>query len=1177
VIDAAALLADTHALVRALVDDLRAASAHDPETAAVIEREYRQAHAAGRTALTEPAWAEGLYAQVAVAWVLGAVFVRFCEDNALVPEPLLAGPGPRRAIALDHRSVYLQANPAHDDRHWLREIFTRYRALPATGEVFGEHNPIWLLAPSADGARRLVQKLQEIDPDTGELRHDFTDPTWDTRFLGDLYQDLSEHAKKTYALLQTPIFVEEFILDRTLEPALATFGLRETTAIDPTCGSGHFLLGIFARLFERWCDTEPATNRRELARRALDAIGGVDLNPFAASIARFRLLVAALRAGGDTRLADAPAYPIHIAVGDSLLHGDPPGRLRGTTLTDEHAGAAAHGYATEDVEAARALLSRSWHVVVGNPPYITVKDPALNSLYRVRYETCHRQYSLGVPFTERFFQLARPDTNPERAGYVGMITANSFMKREFGKKLIEQWVPAHDLTHVIDTSGAYIPGHGTPTVILFGRNRRPVAATVRAVMGIRGEPARPDDPEKGLVWSSIVELVDRPGSQSDYVSVVDLDRTRLAKHPWSIGGGGAAELKELLDRAGTPLTTAIAEIGFGVVTREDDIFRIGRNAGLRAGIASQHLRPLVAGEEVRDWRQVAVTHAIWPYESRTLVADASSTLRRFLWPWRAQLSRRVAYGQTQLERHLKWWEYSMFFRDRFRTPLSITFAFVATHNHFVLDRGGKVFNRSAPVIKLPEGADERRHLELLGVLNSSTACFWMQQVFHNKGGPGGGSSKDEKWHDFYEHDGTKLQALPLPRDLDATTAELLDRLAQELAAVTPAVVVASGVPSAGRLANARARYDEVRAEMIAAQERLDWEVYRRYGLVDEDLTTGEEPEPPLRLGERAFEIVLARRMAAGEIDTKWFAKLGAEPTTELPAHWPDSYRRLVERRIELIETDLDIGLIEQQETKRRWEWQPWDEQVKVALRGWLLDRLEDARYWPEPAAITTVARLAAEVRADDEFMQVARLYAGRDDVDAAALVDELARAEAVPYLAALRLTESGLRKYAQWLHTWELQRREDAGEDVGPIPVPPKYVKADFVGVAWERRGKLDVPKERFISYPGAERETDSSLPIGWAGWDHLARARALATWYLQAKRDGRDAAHLAPLLAGLAELVPWLQQWHDEPNPDPALDRPGTQIAALVDAELRALHLSAEQLAAWRPAPGRRGRRPRA
>ena len=92
-----------------------------------------------------------------------------------------------------------------------------------------------------------------------------------------------------------------------------------------------------------------------------------------------------------------------------------------------------------------------------------------------------------------------------------MITANSFMKREFGKKLIEEFFPRIDLTHVIDTSGAYIPGHGTPTVILFGRHRPPVGHEVRAVLGIRGEPSTPDDPAQGQVWRSIVEFLDKVG------------------------------------------------------------------------------------------------------------------------------------------------------------------------------------------------------------------------------------------------------------------------------------------------------------------------------------------------------------------------------------------------------------------------------------------------------------------------------------------------------------------------------------------------------------------------------------------------------------------------------------------------------------------------------------------
>ena len=87
------------------------------------------------------------------------------------------------------------------------------------------------------------------------------------------------------------------------------------------------------------------------------------------------------------------------------------------------------------------VLRQQYHAVVGNPPYITVKDRALNQAYRNRFATCHRQYSLLVPFMERFFELAIYGHEAQSAGYVGMITANSFMKREFGKKLIEEFFP----------------------------------------------------------------------------------------------------------------------------------------------------------------------------------------------------------------------------------------------------------------------------------------------------------------------------------------------------------------------------------------------------------------------------------------------------------------------------------------------------------------------------------------------------------------------------------------------------------------------------------------------------------------------------------------------------------------------------------------------------------------
>ena len=201
----------------------------------------------------------------------------------------------------------------------------------------------------------------------------------------------------------------------------------------------------------------------------------MDLNPFAVAIARFRLLVAALQACDVTRLADAPGFKINLAVGDSLLHGPRPARAGRGVQRDLLDDPLRHVYETEDADELRRILGQRYHAVVGNPPYITPKDAALNQAYRDRFGSCHRQYSLAVPFMERFFDLAIARSRRSPAGFVGMITANSFMKREFGKKLIEQFIPRWDLTHVVDTSGAYIPGHGTPTVILFGRHRAPVA------------------------------------------------------------------------------------------------------------------------------------------------------------------------------------------------------------------------------------------------------------------------------------------------------------------------------------------------------------------------------------------------------------------------------------------------------------------------------------------------------------------------------------------------------------------------------------------------------------------------------------------------------------------------------------------------------------------------------
>src|SRR5690606_30135767 len=329
VIDSAKLLTDLKAQLKLLVRDLTE-RAEDVESTwgRELRDTYRQAFEKGRTGLSWVDWRDNEVDQAAVAWLVASTFLRFCEDNDLlagarggdgrqVPTLWLAGPDGRTARALENQTEFFRANPNLNRRDWLEQGFRVLAAQPAgRGLVDPDHSPVWKASISAEAADRLVDFWRAEDD--GRLVHDFTDPDLDTRFLGDLYQDLSEHAKKTYALLQTPVFVEEFILDQTLEPAIEEFGLTGLKLIDPTCGSGHFLLGAFHRLLEKWRAQEPALDTRALVNRAMDSIHGVDLNPFAVAIARFRLTVAGLRATGDRSLVGVPKMPFHLAVGDSL-------------------------------------------------------------------------------------------------------------------------------------------------------------------------------------------------------------------------------------------------------------------------------------------------------------------------------------------------------------------------------------------------------------------------------------------------------------------------------------------------------------------------------------------------------------------------------------------------------------------------------------------------------------------------------------------------------------------------------------------------------------------------------------------------------------------------------------------------------------------------------------------
>jgi len=135
-VDIKTLLPELRDLVRELAEDLLARSTSDSQIDAGLREAFQQIEKGGRTAQAFEVWREDYLDQVAVAWVLACVFVRFLEDNHLIDECWLAGEGQRRKLAEDTHELFFRAHPHDTDREYFQHVFrdSRCQGLICRGE-----------------------------------------------------------------------------------------------------------------------------------------------------------------------------------------------------------------------------------------------------------------------------------------------------------------------------------------------------------------------------------------------------------------------------------------------------------------------------------------------------------------------------------------------------------------------------------------------------------------------------------------------------------------------------------------------------------------------------------------------------------------------------------------------------------------------------------------------------------------------------------------------------------------------------------------------------------------------------------------------------------------------------------------------------------------------------------
>jgi SAM-dependent methyltransferase len=210
---------------------------------------------------------------------------------------------------------------------------------------------------------------------------------------------LSRSERKAAGVYYTPLEIVRLILDRTLG---ATSGGQPPRILDPACGAGEFLVEALLRLRARYG-----------AMSAQAAIAGIDIDRAAASTARSRL---------KEIESSFPRASIHIA--DALADG--------------------------------SLAAASFDLVVGNPPYVNIRQLAkthsrekINELRR-RFRTARGNFDLYVLFIERAIELLRP------GGRCALIVPNKWATLDYARPCRELLLAETTIEHVIDFSNARV-------------------------------------------------------------------------------------------------------------------------------------------------------------------------------------------------------------------------------------------------------------------------------------------------------------------------------------------------------------------------------------------------------------------------------------------------------------------------------------------------------------------------------------------------------------------------------------------------------------------------------------------------------------------------------------------------------------------------------------------------
>lgn len=301
------------------------------------------------------------------------VFTCYLTDREIIQSNYFAEAG---ATGCSNLAELLDKNAPATARQKLYKLFSELQQ-DFNGDIFDDDLAAESQLINDEQITVLTRLLKGEKLTTGQLSlgfwaYDFSIVPIET--ISAIYEQFlgaeDEQDQQESGAYYTPRFLAELVLDQILEAGQPLLGKR---FLDPACGSGIFLVGLFNRLAEEWNRqagrTKNLRRAEELTKIITQSLFGIDRNETACRIAAFSLYLALLDHLSPRDIQELQAHgkllpklvvyrrkPNSEDAGRNIIHGD--------FFEDQLP------LFTDQTD----LPSQGFDYIVGNPPWVRVTN-----------------------------------------------------------------------------------------------------------------------------------------------------------------------------------------------------------------------------------------------------------------------------------------------------------------------------------------------------------------------------------------------------------------------------------------------------------------------------------------------------------------------------------------------------------------------------------------------------------------------------------------------------------------------------------------------------------------------------------------------------------------------------------------------------------------------------------